>query len=609
MAKFSIVLPTKDRSHLLEKSVIPTIARQTYNDFEIVICDNASRDDTPNVADKLIEKYGNIIKYKRTDTWIPKEKFFQWSMDKAEGKYLTLFFDDDVLTSNALTKIHDIDEYDPKNEVITYSRSMCYFYEDYPDLNRKNLLIIPPFSGKVWKYNSLNHLKKVFERNEIFRPSPMVSNAFYSVDLYQRVKSKYNDLYPHGHMGDYNICCFMLSETDNFYYLDDPIAVFGQWSKNTSAQLHDLKTTMDEYTSWIKDFSDKYLTSMPWKHYLWPNCVCAALNQTSETLKIGLKVNKLNYFRSINEEIEKFENNKEMAATLLVMKKDLVKVASEYLGSENINQIYDRNDLLPAHGHIDGEESIEKLKKSTYIKFPNDIWHEIKGNDNDKFKTIRSSVDYFESITGETNQVFLSKYNLDSISPIKTSKLKKIAKRILPENTYRSLSMTKRRIFGINFNTLEINNYESILEDCLLDIKSSSFLDESSDFCPNVLFQNNANSWHSALECEYPLLIKIQFKYSLIFSKIILIPQLKSTSGESFIPRFPKKFTINISKNGINWITLKDVNLNLRNFKKQENQEVEIDLDRSINTKYLSLKIEENFGDPTLCAFNRIKFK
>ena len=155
MPKISIVLPTKDRSHLIENSVIPTLTRQTYDDYEIIICDNASSDDTPNIADKLIQQYGNLIKYERTDNWIPKEKFFQWSMDKAEGKYLTLFFDDDVLTSNALKKIDSIDEYDPKNEIITYSRSMCYFYDDYPDINRQNLLVIPPFSGQVWKYNSL----------------------------------------------------------------------------------------------------------------------------------------------------------------------------------------------------------------------------------------------------------------------------------------------------------------------------------------------------------------------------------------------------------------------------------------------------------------------
>ncbi len=604
MPKISIVLPTKDRSHLIENSVIPTLTRQTYDDYEIIICDNASSDNTPNIADKLIQQYGNLIKYERTDNWIPKEKFFQWSMDKAEGKYLTLFFDDDVLTSNALKKIDSIDEYDPKNEIITYSRSMCYFYDDYPDINRQNLLVIPPFSGQVWKYNSLNHLKLVFERNEIFRPSPMVSNAFYSTELYRRVSSKYGDLYPHGHMGDYNICCFMLSETENFYYLDDPVAIFGQWSKNTSAQLHDLHTTMDEYSTWIKEFSDKYLKSMPWKHYLWPNCVCAALNQTANIINLDLKVDNLNYLRTINEEIGKFEGNENMKETVNVMKKDLVNLAKECLDPKKVNLIYEMDSLLPAHGHIDGEEKINNLTTKTHFDFPKNLWHEINGEEN--FNTIKSSVDYFESIVGDTSEIFLNKNSFNGIKNVSGEKYKNLAKKILPNFIYKPLGILQRKVYGVNLPYLHQKNIKFELVDFIEDILTTSVLNTDEEFKAINLFKNNSYSWHSSSPFSYPQIINIKFKYPLIFSKLVLVPQLKSPEGESFLPRAPKRLKIKSGTNGTDWVTIGDVDLGLKYNTKKENQKFEIKFDTSIKTKYLRIIIEENFGDANLISFNRL---
>ena len=119
----------------------------------------------------------------------------------------------------------------------------------------------------------------------------MVTNAFYKKDLLDQIENEFGDFFLHGHMGDFNIACLTLNATSDFIYLNDPLAIFGFWSQNTQAQLHDLKTTMPEYQEWIDWFTKNYISRMPYKEYVWPNNIAATLGEYSEKLNLGLKVN------------------------------------------------------------------------------------------------------------------------------------------------------------------------------------------------------------------------------------------------------------------------------------------------------------------------------
>jgi len=138
-------------------------------------------------------------------------------------------------------------------------------------------LNIPDFDRKAYKYNSRKHLENIFYLNDIYLPTPMVTNAFYKMDLLTRVEEDFGRFFLHGHMGDFNIACLTLNATRDFIYLNDPLAIFGFWSQNTQAQLHDLKTTMPEYKEWINWFKKTYLKDKPFDEYVWPNNIAASL--------------------------------------------------------------------------------------------------------------------------------------------------------------------------------------------------------------------------------------------------------------------------------------------------------------------------------------------
>ncbi len=100
MPKISICTPTFNRANLLPFA-IESVLQQTYEDFELIICDDGSSDETP----ELISKYtDNRIKYIRHSQNIGKSNNMRSGFDAATGEYFIKFDDDDKLTPEFLER-------------------------------------------------------------------------------------------------------------------------------------------------------------------------------------------------------------------------------------------------------------------------------------------------------------------------------------------------------------------------------------------------------------------------------------------------------------------------------------------------------------------------
>ena len=60
--KVSVIIPTYNRAKFIEKTALSVI-NQTYPNKQVVIVDDGSTDGTKKVVDKLIKKYGGMVKY------------------------------------------------------------------------------------------------------------------------------------------------------------------------------------------------------------------------------------------------------------------------------------------------------------------------------------------------------------------------------------------------------------------------------------------------------------------------------------------------------------------------------------------------------------------
>jgi len=91
MPRVSVILPTYNRAHLLKRS-IGSVLNQTYTDYELIIVDDNSIDDTPEVINSLGD--GRIIYIKNENNLGPAEAR-NIGMSIAKGEYLAFQDSDD----------------------------------------------------------------------------------------------------------------------------------------------------------------------------------------------------------------------------------------------------------------------------------------------------------------------------------------------------------------------------------------------------------------------------------------------------------------------------------------------------------------------------------
>ncbi|MDF0554828.1 glycosyltransferase family 2 protein [Kamptonema sp. UHCC 0994] len=100
MAKISVCIPTYNRVHLL-LSAIESVLKQTYTDFELIICDDGSTDSTPVI---MSEFNTPNIRYIRHSQNIGKSNNMRSGFATAKGEYFIKFDDDDRLVPEFLAR-------------------------------------------------------------------------------------------------------------------------------------------------------------------------------------------------------------------------------------------------------------------------------------------------------------------------------------------------------------------------------------------------------------------------------------------------------------------------------------------------------------------------
>ena len=95
-AKVTIAIPTYNRSELLKASLQSVLA-QDYSDFQVLVLDNASGDDTEAVVRSFAD---SRITYVRNETNIGIFRNWQRAIAKNSSPYLSILSDDDILLPN-----------------------------------------------------------------------------------------------------------------------------------------------------------------------------------------------------------------------------------------------------------------------------------------------------------------------------------------------------------------------------------------------------------------------------------------------------------------------------------------------------------------------------
>src|SRR5258708_6443684 len=91
MPKVTVCLPTYNRAHYLREA-IESVLSQTFQDFELLICDNASTDETSEVVKSFRDAR---IRYVRHSRNINMPKNWVYAVNESTGQYCGILSDDD----------------------------------------------------------------------------------------------------------------------------------------------------------------------------------------------------------------------------------------------------------------------------------------------------------------------------------------------------------------------------------------------------------------------------------------------------------------------------------------------------------------------------------
>ena len=123
----SICIPTYNRASYLEGAILNIITDNAFGDeVEIIISDNASTDNTEEIAKKYTQKHYNIKYYKNEENI--RDKNFMLALQRGNGLYRRLFNDTLRFKEKALQKMLDIIRISPQNRPL-------FFYQNITFLN------------------------------------------------------------------------------------------------------------------------------------------------------------------------------------------------------------------------------------------------------------------------------------------------------------------------------------------------------------------------------------------------------------------------------------------------------------------------------------------
>ncbi|AFL89555.1 glycosyl transferase [Terriglobus roseus DSM 18391] len=110
----TLAVPTYNRARFLDEflqELLPQLAELSASgradEIELVVSDNASTDDTPQVLEAAVAASPVPIRVTRQPENIGSDRNFIWCFEHARGKYFWLFGDDDILRKGSLTVILD----------------------------------------------------------------------------------------------------------------------------------------------------------------------------------------------------------------------------------------------------------------------------------------------------------------------------------------------------------------------------------------------------------------------------------------------------------------------------------------------------------------------
>ena len=262
--QFSIVIPTRNRAAKLRHSLRSALA-QAFDDFEVVVSNNQSHDETEQV---VLSANDSRLRYVKAPRSMSMVDHWEFALSQARGEWVLFVCDDDALMPGALAFLADVARQRPSIELIQYG-VINFVYDDgtakngnYVDVPEK----IPQFVRLV---DSRRCLRENFRR--LSGDMPKFLNAAVNARLIGRLKRRYGRVF-WDWAPDYSSATLMLANTSQFAHTG-PLMLWGENMESYGAGSARNPAHLMSFFEQFDTFRDE-LPHAPYPHLLTvQNCV------------------------------------------------------------------------------------------------------------------------------------------------------------------------------------------------------------------------------------------------------------------------------------------------------------------------------------------------
>jgi len=299
---FSVVIPTRNRAHLLS-GALQSALQQDFDDYEIVVSDNCSQDNTAQVVKDL---QTSRVSYVRVDRPLPMPDHWEFALDQARGQYVTFLSDDDALTSQALRRVAETIASHKTKLVGLYSAN--YYGANWYDTACRNVAILNPYSGKELECDSHTTLNNIFKCRVLYQ-APRMINSFCHRETMLRVRAEVKRIFLLS--PDYSFAAFILAELPTWIYLDEPLHIQGVFPEGIgSTQVYNRGESAREY---VREFNQtRLMERVPLDVSVVTNYIAETLLMCKERMASKLadyEIDQPEYFSSCWQDIMLYETN------------------------------------------------------------------------------------------------------------------------------------------------------------------------------------------------------------------------------------------------------------------------------------------------------------
>ena len=242
---FSVIIPTYNSSKTITKTVF-SVLNQNYQNFEIILVDDGSTDNTVSNVELISDSRIKIFKIKRSGG---PAKPRNYGINKSKSNWICFLDSDDLWENNKLETL--------SKSIKKYNFDILCHNEYIQKSNKITIAKYGPFKKEFYK-------SLLIEGNSLSTSATMLSKKFLLKN-----NLKFNESYKFVSVEDYDLWMLFAKKIANFLFINNILSTYiihdKGISQNHNKHLKSLKSLLKHHVFKIQNFENNRIAL--WKHF------------------------------------------------------------------------------------------------------------------------------------------------------------------------------------------------------------------------------------------------------------------------------------------------------------------------------------------------------